>query len=426
MFKKLRNKFLMVNSVIIAMLLISCFGIGYLVVYNRVSDTIEQSLVREIERRSPRFDMGENIRPPKNIREGEVREPVSNPTFSLTFSIETDTDGNILYRNTGFFAFEDFYSDKLQEIIKSGKNTGKIHYVDSDGSSSSWKYLIVENDTGYKIAFAEITTERRILGQLAFILLLIAVAAMIITVFISLFFANRSIKPIEEAYNKQKQFIADASHELKTPLTTINTNIDVLLSKGVLDNSEDRKWLTYIKEEIKRMTSLTNSLLYLARTDSNSNEILIEVSFSKVLKNVLMMMEVRAFEKGIELVNTIDDGISVFASEEKLKQLIIVLLDNAIKYTDKCGRIDVSLNRKGNDAILNIKNTGEGIEKKDLEHIFDRFYRADKARTGTDTSGYGLGLSIAKAITESFKGTIYAMSKENEYTEFIVKIPQIR
>ena len=321
---------------------------------------------------------------------------------------------------------EDFYSGRAEEIIASGKERGRIRGTNSDGAVSNWRYRYKETDSGYIIAFTEISSDLSTLRILAVYLLLIAIAAAVVTFFISLFFANRSIRPIEEAYNKQKQFIADASHELKTPLAAINTNIDVLLSRDGAD-SEENKWLWYIKDEARRMSKLTNDLLYLARADyGEKNQVFGCVSFTDTVKNALLVMEARVFEQNITLTSEVADGVNVAASAEQLKQLVMILLDNAVKYTPSGGSIELKLIRKASDAYLTVKNTGAGISETDLPHIFDRFYRSDKARTYTENSGYGLGLAIAKAIAESFKGTISAESKPDNYTTFTVKIPLLK
>ena len=476
MFKKLRNNFLGMSCAIIAALLICCFGINYLLVYQSMRLAADRKLENEIkmmERRIDAFESGifrngtgpsggggpsddtgpsggigpsdgtgpsgggrrfngdmspDRDAPPssgvskseRNINSGR------NPAFSPTFSIVTDSNGNVTEINMAFAMTEDFYSGLSADIIASGNDHGRIRGTNADSTVSNWRYQYKKIDSGYIIAFTEISSDLATLRILALCLLLIALAAAIVTFFISLFFANRSIRPIEEAYNKQKQFIADASHELKTPLAAINTNIDVLLSRDGADD-EEKKWLWYIKDEARRMSKLTNDLLYLARADyGNGNQVFSSVSWTDIVKNALLVMEARVFEQNVSLTSEIADGINIAASEEQLKQLVMILLDNAVKYTPSGGGIELRLFKKTSDAYLTVRNTGAGISNADLPHIFDRFYRSDKARTYTENSGYGLGLAIAKAITESFNGTISAESKTDSYTLFTVKIPLLK
>lgn len=456
MFKKLRNNFLAMSCAIIAALLICCFGINYLLVYQGMRISADRKLENEIEMMEHRvngFDSGrprgggkrfdgtgpsggerpneadvphderfeKNIPPAANLDFGR------NQAFSPTFSVITDENGDVIEVNMAFAMTEDFYSGKAAEIIASGREQGRIRGTNSDGAVSNWRYMYKQIDSGYIIAFTEISSDLATLRMLAICLLLIALAAMVVTVFISLFFANRSIRPIEEAYNKQKQFIADASHELKTPLATINTNIDVLLSKDDSTTDEEKKWLIYIKDEARRMSKLTNDLLYLARADYGSeNQVCGSVSWTDIVRNAILVMEARVFEQNVTLESEIADGINIAASAEQLKQLVMILLDNAVKYTPGGGEIELKLFKKASDACLTVRNTDAGISEADLPHIFDRFYRSDKARTYTENSGYGLGLAIAKAITESFKGTISAESKADSYTMFTVKIPLLK
>ena len=466
MFKKLRNNFLAMNCVIIAALLICCFGINYLLVYQGMRIAADRKLDNEIEMmgrrvngledgkfRGKRFEgeppaadaprgadvpheegkpRGEGVPPGADVLFAadvpQERNPDfgRNQAFSPTFSVITDPDGNVTEVNMAFTMTEDFYSGRAGEIIASGKNHGRIRGTHSDGTVSNWRYQYKEIDGGYIIAFTEISSDLATLRILAVCLLLIALAAAVVTFFISLFFANRSIRPIEAAYNKQKQFVADASHELKTPLAAINTNIDVLLSRDGSDD-EDKKWLLYIKDEARRMSKLTNDLLYLARADyGGENQVFSAVSWTDIVKNALLIMEARVFEQKITLNSEIADDINIAASAEQLKQLVMILIDNAVKYTPEGGTIELKLSKKASDACLTVKNTGAGINEADLPHIFDRFYRSDKARTYTENSGYGLGLAIAKAITESFKGAISAESKPDSYTLFSVKIPIVK
>ncbi len=463
MFKKLRNNFLAVSSATIAALIICSFGLNYLMVYQGLRSSTDRKLENEIkmaERRishetPPEKDApdisgaareaspypekrGEHESPDapegrKEPRGAEAPEDLNerldfgrNQEFSPTFSVITDMEGNVKEVTMAFSMTEDFYSERAAELLSSGRDGGKLREVNSDGSVSNWQYAIKRLDEGCVIAFTEISYEINILRMFALRLLLIAAAAIIVTVFISLFFANRSIKPIEEAYNKQKQFIADASHELKTPLAAINTNIDVLLSRDGADD-EDRKWLMYIKDETGRMNKLTNSLLYLARAGHDaSTRVFGSVSWTEIVKNILLVMEARVFEQNIRLDSQIEDGVNVAADSEQLKRLVMILLDNAVKYTPSGGSIEVSLKKKSADAHLTVRNTGTGIDEADLPHIFDRFYRSDKARTYTEDSGYGLGLAIAKAAAESFRGTISVESDSESYALFTVKLPLIK
>ena len=426
MFKKLRNKLLITNTIIIAALLFASFSVIFAMTYSNVRNEINAELDRamQINRRSEfRPDGGGHIEPP----EADIKPPEDGGArgekrreFAPTVLVKTDFEGNVLSVNSMFTIENDFYSGETAKII-SNMETGKDSSGTVRGTNGVWKYRTEKTPDGYSIAFLEISAERAFLRNLIIALLIVGIAALLIAFLISLYSANRSIKPVEESYNKQKQFVADASHELKTPLTTINTNVDVLLNSGA--DAEEKKWLTYIKDETERMTKLTNDLLYLARLDHDENNIIMNrVSFSDAVESVSLTMEAVIFEKNIKLNCSAEPDVYVLSSSERLKQLVMILLDNAVKYTPKGGVIDIKLTSSG---TLTVRNSGEGISDDDIKHIFERFYRADKSRA-RGSGGYGLGLAIAKSIAEASKGTISAQSKRGEYTEFTVKLPTLK
>jgi signal transduction histidine kinase len=222
---------------------------------------------------------------------------------------------------------------------------------------------------------------------------------------------NWIIKPVQESFEKQKQFIADASHELKTPLAVIMASSDALES-----NPSETKWLSNIKSESDRMNKLISDLLDLAKSEAvDDKSEFAPGNLSKTVEMSVLTFEGMMFEKGITLDYDIDENIELNMNAYKIKQLLSILLDNAIKHCDKNGKITVSL-KKDKDIILNVSNTGEGIPKGEEEKIFERFYRADEARNRNENR-YGLGLAIAKNIATSHNANITA-SSENGITTF--------
>ena len=325
--------------------------------------------------------------------------------------------------NSIFSIESEFYKDIISDVIDKYTEGAKLSGTVRELNNEIWEYRAEKTPEGYSITFLEISSERAFLRNLIIALLIVGIAALSVAFLISLYFANGSIRPVEESYNRQKQFIADASHELKTPLTTINTNVDVLLSRDDTD-AEERKWLGYVKDETERMTKLTNDLLYLAKLDhgSEAGVMLSRVSFSEAAESVILLMEAVIFEKNINMSYDITPDLYVKGSNEQLKQLVMILLDNAVKYTPKDGDIKITLARDSSDASFVIRNTGEGIAEDAQKQIFERFYREDRSRS-RESGGYGLGLAIARAITTTCGGSIRVSSKKNEFTEFTVKIP---
>ena len=249
--------------------------------------------------------------------------------------------------------------------------------------------------------------------------------SLIILFMISVYFTNKAIEPLEESFKKQKQFIADASHELRTPLTVIKTNISILKENKQESIKSQERWISYIESQANRMSFLVNEMLSLANIDLNIKKVnLSKISLTDILKNCLLVFEVVIFEKGLLLEEYIDDDIYINGEKEQIKKLISILIDNAIKYTNSNGKIIIFLKNEKNKAKLIVKNTGEGIKNENLEKIFERFYRIDDSRN-SKSGGYGLGLAIARAISEEHKGKIYAESNFRKDVSFIVEFPLI-
>lgn len=438
MFKKLRNRLLLTNLLITAALITGCFTVIFIMMEQNVSRNTSMALTGALDMltdmaRSEKLNdtdapppAQESTRsphetPPPNDNDPDPGRPKrGNTQFSSILMYTVDSYGNITDRSFGLSLTNETVLEQIKnlipEIISKDVESGNISV-----NGTNLEYKIRRYSGGSALALGEFSAEHAILQRLMIVLVLIEIFALGLTLFISLIIANRSIRPVEDSYNKQKQFVADASHELKTPLTTINTNIDVLLSHEDSLIRDEKKWLMYIRSENERMVKLTNDLLYLARLDHDENTVYSDTSFSDAAESVILAMEAVAFERNITVNENIDDGVIVKASPEQLRQLIMILMDNAIKYTPDGGMISVSLSR-GRDAVLKIRNSGAGIDKDDIKQIFERFYRSDRSRA-RESGGYGLGLAIAKAITENFGGVISVSSKVNEYTEFYVSIP---
>ncbi len=219
-------------------------------------------------------------------------------------------------------------------------------------------------------------------------------------------------KPVEEAFEKQKDFIADASHELKTPLSVITASAEALEK-----NPKEKKWLANIKNESDRMNNLIIDLLDLAKTE-NGNIEMSQGNLSKAVELSALTFEGIAFEKNIKMDCHIDPDINIKMNENAIKQVIEILLDNAIKHSKEKGKIEVKLTENSNIELL-VTNLGEPIPKGEEEKIFDRFYRIDKSRNRSENR-YGLGLAIAKNIVTLHKGTIKAFSKNGKTTFQII------
>lgn len=223
------------------------------------------------------------------------------------------------------------------------------------------------------------------------------------------------VEPVEESFEKQKQFVSDASHELKTPLAVIEANADVLQ-----DKVGENKWITYIQNEVRSMDKLVNDLLTLSKMENTNNRNYQKFDLSKEVQMSIAVFESIIFEKEIKLETNIDESIYFIGDKEDIKHIVSIILDNAIKHTEKGNKIIVSAQKEKNEIKIEIKNQGQPIPIGEEEKIFERFYRVDKARNRSEKR-YGLGLAIAKGIVERYNGTIKAFSKDG-FTSFIIKL----
>lgn len=251
---------------------------------------------------------------------------------------------------------------------------------------------------------------------LGFVALLIASA-------IGYYMAGRAIIPLKEAYDKQKQFAADASHELRTPLAVLMSSAELLLADPSIKNPFLRQVLEDVKSEVKKMTNLVSELLMVARSDNNALKVKIQrIDLAEILGQVVRTMAPIAEKKNIRLVGENFNKIMINADEQKIKQLAIILVDNAIKYTLDGGTVLVEMgDSDGKRAVFSVMDSGIGIAEEDLDKVFERFYRVDKARS-REMGGNGLGLAIASEIIKIHEGKISVASKLGEGTKFTVEL----
>lgn len=304
---------------------------------------------------------------------------------------------------------EDMLSAMADKVLKSSKETG---------SQSGYLFLLHQSDDITRIYFLDYTPEKDMSMRFFRICLWVGLAGIFIILIPVIFLSHWVTRPVQLAFNKQKQFIADASHELKTPLTIITANAEVL--EGTAPGN---KWLAHILDQTARMKTLINSLLELAKLDdcSKANHYL-SFNLSKLVQNTALSFESLAYEYEKSFFMEIEDNISFLGNETNIRQLITILLDNAFKYSDKKDTVLIRLSSHGDKKELLVHNTGKGISKDDQKHIFERFYRVDTSRS-RETGGYGLGLSIAESIVKAHKGHISVKSDGQTYTTFTVILP---
>ncbi|WP_304406727.1 cell wall metabolism sensor histidine kinase WalK [uncultured Clostridium sp.] len=402
MFKKLKTKLLLINMVLLTIVFMVIFG----AIYFRTADSIEKDI---------------SIQLWNNMIPSQIQKPIPRDSkINMTIKIDLDITNKIISVSSKVNIDELDINNVVKEIINNKRDLDTIII-----NNEKFKYLKQDIGNGKRIVLMSKSFQEQMLNQLLKTFIGVGVLSLIVLFFISLYFTNKAINPLEETFKKQKQFIADASHELRTPLAIIKTNISLLKENDLETIKSQRKWLDYIDSQSNRMSTLINEMLSLANLDVKKNsEEKININLSKMLSDILLVFEVIIFEKGLILEEKIKDNIFINAESNQIKKLISILMDNAIKYTNDNGKISIILRSEKNRAKLIIKNTGEGIRKEHLEKIFERFYRVDDSRD-RKTGGYGLGLSIAKAIVNDNNGKIHAESIINNETSFIVELPLV-
>ncbi len=323
----------------------------------------------------------------------------------------------------------DFTAADAQDFLTQALDSGK-----AKGDIGSFHFMAADKPYGQIAVFTERSIEMRLLDHLTRTSLWAAGITAIILAFVATLLAQWMAAPIKSAFDRQRRFISDASHELKTPLTVISANVDVLQHE-----SGDNIRLFHIKSQVERMSGLVQSLLTLARTDERPTAIIFdEFNLSTAILNAVLEFESRAFEEGKQYSYDVTENLVYCGDEKKIKQLVGILIDNAIRYSGISGLIKVSLlpesgrmsrtkrlrfrrgSRNTNSRLyLSVYNTGTGVADEEQDKIFERFYRSDESRS-RETGGYGIGLSIAKAIVAAHKGKITIAGEYGQWVRFDV------
>ena len=400
MIRKLRIKFICVIMAVVMVLL--CGILGVVVWFTGQSMEMQSiSMMRTIAANP--FQQGI---PGKND-DNEVRLPF--------FTVQISSRGELIAASGGYFDLSD--REYVQEIINSAllsdRETGELEDHDL-------RYLKTVTPMGFTIVFSDTTTEAATMRQLIYSCLGILGVAMAVFLGISILLSHWVIKPVAKAWEQQRQFVADASHELKTPLSVIMANAELMQGEDACE--EDRR--TYsgnILGMTYQMRSLVENMLEMARVDNGKVKLHFSaVDFSQLVSDAALSFQLLYEEKGMGLRCNVPEGLFLNGSEQHLYQVMDVLLDNALKYSTPNSMVSVDLINTGRTCVLSVASPGDPISKEDLKNIFKRFYRTDKARSMNGS--YGLGLSIAESIVESHRGRIWAESK-NGYNVFFVQLP---
>ena len=404
MIRKLRLKFVAICMALVTAILAVVFFSVYLSMARNISDLSRQVLYRVSQEET----IGGMTRPDISIAIGGDR--VLLPYF--TVNVWPSRGGGYTAQITGgtYSNLEDTeeLTAILQDCLSQNRQEGTV-------SGYHLRYLRQDNGLYEKLAFVDMSMEQAVLRRMMGSYLVIALAALALLLGVSVLLSHWATRPVEKAWKQQRQFLSDASHELKTPLTVILSNAELLEQTALPD--KPARWTDNILSEAGRMRSLVEEMLTLARADNMvRTAVMAEVSLSDVAADCALAFEPVAFEAGKPLEYQIADGTLVLGDGDKLRQLISILLDNAIKYGADGGTITLSLQKTDRQARLTVSNPGDPIPPEQLGRLFERFYRADVSRG--EKSGFGLGLPIARTIAEEHKGTLRAESDAGS-TRFI-------
>ena len=398
MIRKLRIKFVCINMLIVTLMLCLIFGL----VYHFTKTNLEEDSIAMME--SIASDPMQQSMPGGS--DSELRLPY--------FSLELGRDGEILQTGGGFFDLSD--DAMLEDVVSAVKESGQSEGVLKE---YSLRYCETYTPNGHYIIFADMTSEESTINNLMNTCILIGIGSFIIFLGISLLLSKWAVKPVEQAWKQQRQFVADASHELKTPLTVILTNATMLQEKE-REEEDPTPFASNIVTMSEQMKELIESLLTLAKVDNGIPKAeQVKLNFSSLVEDSILPFEALFYENNLEIQTKIEENLFVKGSESRLRQVMEVFLDNAHKYAPAGSTVEVSLRRTGGHCLLSVSNPGEPMSKEQLQLIFKRFYRLDEShhREGS----YGLGLSIAEGIVQEHHGKIWAES-ENGLITFYVKL----
>lgn len=406
MIKRLRKNIILVNMLLVGTVILLIFTAVCVNSYTSAKMGLERSLNMVAEK-----NLDEYKRPPEKF--GEKRRDNQPSQLNSYITVTVDMNGNILNRQENNATIDDdILNQSVSTAMSNDKQYGEI------GEYSLTYAKNVQIDTTI-IVFADNSSVYSTLRNTILVCVALFLASMAVIFLISLALSGIAVNPVKDAWNKQKQFVADASHELKTPLTVILANNNIMLSHKDSKVENEIKWLQSTEEEAQHMKKLIDQMLFLAKSDAESNKTeLTKVNVSEVIEAASLNFEPIAFEKGVLFDCVIQPDITADSNETMLTQLSHILIDNAVKYSASDGIVKIKLFRHNDKLILSVNNKGNVISKDELAHIFDRFYRAEKSRT---TKGYGLGLSIAQNITNSLGGKISVESNETDGTTFSVE-----
>lgn len=427
MLKTLRNKFIKIAmlsvAAVLVVIIISINFANYIQI-TKTSNT-KISLIAQNDGIFPNLSNDKDS-PDKNIpnkkrpqtkdelMERERKLPLESSFDTRYFTVLMRNDGTVISVDTGKISAVSTSTAKSYAIMlyKDEKSKGYLQQY-------KYKSFVKEGETSSNILYVFLDCERELdsFWNTIFASIFISVISYIIIFYMVCHFSKKILKPVAESYEKQKRFITDASHEIKTPLTIIDANTEIIeMTMGEND------WTISTKKQIKRLTDLTEKLVFLSRMDEENTRLeMEEFSLSEALLDTIHPFSSVAKAKGKTLTYDIISDINYYGDEKNIRQLISILLDNALKYSNENGEISIKLYTLGKNKIITVWNSVENISSGKHDELFDRFYRLDESRN-SQTGGFGIGLSVAYAIVKAHKGTIKAKSDDEKSILFTITL----
>lgn len=429
MIRKLQKKFIlaaMLSVFIVLFLIIGVINIrSYIGVIRRADETL--AFMKDNGGAFPDKN-GEDEAPPKPEESGtDVGAEISDsdkrgkndgripagmspetPFESRYFTVNLDGNGDVISVDTEKIAAVG--SEDAETYARQLYTKNKTH-----GLVDGYRYTLLTNDGGYTYIFLDISRDLGTFSEFLKTSIIISAIGMVIVFILVTFMSSIVVRPVAQAYKKQKQFITDASHELKTPMAVIAASCEVLdITYG------KNEWTDSIKSQVTRLTDLTNKLVLLSKADEeNAHVVMTEFSLTEIAEKTVKPYATLAKTKGKHLYINIDGNISIKGDVSLIKELFVILLDNAVKYSSAGSDINLSVAKSGKNCKIILSNTTDGVPEGNLDMLFERFYRLDMSRN-SKTGGHGIGLSAAKAITELHHGKISACSADGKKIVFTV------
>ena len=439
MIKRLRRKFIVIVMALVGAVLVAVLGSSFAASYRAQNTLIENSLLRTLYG-------GMESRPLADSQAMGGEPPAHEGHWGglMGVLVDVDTSGVVLrMSDTPVLVDQEVLEGVIAHVVSDGQTEGidrgshvawtSIAAADDDAYDYDFDELFddeyddVDDESVVRIALVDISSSDEVLREQGVHNLQIVVVALVALFGITWWLSGWALRPVERAWEQQRRFVADASHELKTPLAVILANLQILQADESLSD-DARSWVESSTDEAHRMQALVGDLLQLARADETAAGVAQgamrqeDIDLSEMVESAALEFDAIAFERGCALEAHVSEGSHVTGDPEWLDRMVRILIDNACKYASEGSTVAVTLTHTGAHATLSVHNEGTPIAEEDLPHVFERFYRSDKARSREDKGGFGLGLAIAKGIVDAHGGKIAVVSSEEAGTTFTVTL----